>query len=184
MDRGTSKWWPDVKPGHNVKVGSSVFKGMRAEPEPSKNLLEAEEDGDKTEKDLDGDKSKEPSSEGVKLRPTPKPPWQPDPTPPWLKERLVFRQQTLPDTPVQIQPDFYRELRAKAVKRWSSPFHVHSMTHQTRVLHREKSLRTVDLWQHGAEIVAKACLVVPGPKSIRTACKAVLRAQKASSDVS
>ena len=117
---------------------------------------------------------------GFSCRPSRKPPWQPDPTPPWLKERLVFKQQSLPDTPVQIQPDFYRELRSKAMTRWSRPFHLHAMAHQTRVLHREKNLRQVSLLQRGPEVIAKACLVVPGPKSIRSACKALLQAQKAS----
>ena len=69
---------------------------------------------------------------GSRPRPSRKPPWSPDPTPPWLKEPLVFRKQTLPESPVQIQPDFYREIRNKAVKRWSRPFHLHSMAGQTR----------------------------------------------------
>ena len=174
------KWWPDIKAGHNVKIRSSVFKGMREAPEESKDVPEPEVDGE-PERSGHGQVVKEKHVEdGVKLRPKPKPPWQPDPTPPWLKERLVFKQQSLPDSPVQIQPDFYRELRAKAMQRWSRPFHVHAMAHKTRVLHREKSLRSINMWQRGSEIIAKACLVVPGPKSLRTACKAILRAQKAS----
>ena len=64
--------------------------------------------------------------------------------------------------------------------RWSRPFHVHAMAHQTRVLHRESNLRKVSLLERGPEMVAKTCLVVPGPKSIRASCKVLLQAQKAS----
>ena len=30
--RSGSRWWPDTVPGHNVKIRSSVFKGMRKAP--------------------------------------------------------------------------------------------------------------------------------------------------------
>ena len=82
--------------------------------------------------------------------------------------------------PVEIQPDFYRELRFKAVKRWSRPFHIHSMAGQTRVLLREPRLLKRTLLERRAEAVAKACLIVPSHRSLKGACKAMVRAQQAS----
>ena len=92
---------------------------------------------------------------------------------------MVFRKQLLPDSPVQIQPDFYREIRNKAVKRWSRPFHLHSMAGQTRILSREPRLLKRSLKDRGAEIIVKACLVVPSPRSVRKACEAMVAAQQA-----
>ena len=82
-----SRWWPDIKPGHNVKIRSSVFRGMRDAPvvpsieKKKKPGEDAECEGEKEVDSAEGVMEKK-SSPGFRRRPSRKPPWQPDPTPP------------------------------------------------------------------------------------------------------
>ena len=111
-------------------------------------------------------------------RPTQTSPWQMDPTPPWLKEPIVFSSVSFPDSPLEINPDLMKELRSKAKSRWTRPFDVHCMGSQTRVLSNEKSDVRLPLWKRPRICLDHACLVVPGPASVKKTCEVLLKAQR------